>query len=347
MSARPGVNARLHRDYEVEIVGTGHCFPSEQVDNETYLSRCQFPITDDPAQLARETRMKTRTWCTEEENTWTMARAAVDMALARAGVQAEEIDLVLVASGTTIPIIHPAEKAYPGMADLAPLVLRHLGRADALGMDIKACYCTGFLRTLQVADALLSEPQHRTALVVATEQGSRYAVSPENRSTFCFIMSDAAGAAVLRRTPRQSDRQSVGLIDHMGHTDATKYDWVGIGHDARSSIMRGQRAGAATHEMLVAMAQDLLARNGLTAADIDWLLPIQTHIGVIDGVTQALAWPAEKILWHGDTTGFAGSSSIPAALSRALQTGEIQPGQRILSIATGAGLNAAGALYRV
>ena len=347
MRSRPGTNARQNRDYDVAFVGMGHSFPSDLVDNDTYLSRCQFHITDDPAQLARETQLKTRTWCTDDENTWTMAREAVDMALAQAGLGPEDIDVVLVASGTTIPIIHPAEKEYPGMADLAPLVLRHLGRPDALGMDIKACYCTGFLRTLQVADALLSETEHQTALVIATEQGSRYAVSPENRSTFCFIMSDAAGAAILRRVPRSSDPLAVGLIDHIGYTDATKYDWVGIGHDARSSIMRGQRAGAATHEMLVTMAQDLLARNGLTAADVDWLLPIQTHAGVIAGVTEALAWPAEKLLWHGDTTGFAGSSSIPSALSQAIQTGEIKRGQLILSIATGAGLNAGGALYRV
>src|SRR5690606_7713421 len=100
---------------------------------------------------------------------------------------------------TTMPVLHPPEADNAGVADLAPLVLRELGLDGALGLDIKACYCTGFLRGLQVADNLLANPNYRAALVIATEQGSRFAVAETNRSKFCFIMSDAAGAVILTR----------------------------------------------------------------------------------------------------------------------------------------------------
>jgi 3-oxoacyl-[acyl-carrier-protein] synthase-3 len=209
-------------------------------------------------------------------------------------------------------------------------------------MDIKACYCTGFLRGLQTMDALLANPNYRAGLVVATEQGSRFAVAETNRSTFCFIMSDAAGCAVLRRRERTS---GCGIVDYVGYTDAAKVDWIGLGSDGASTIMRGSRAGAATHEMLVACARTLLARNGLTVRDVDWLLPIQTHARIVDGLRAATEFPEERLLWFGDHTGFAGSASIPACLAEKVHDGTIQKGQLVLSVAVGAGMNCAGALY--
>jgi len=319
------------------IVSAGYAYPSERVDNATYLARCRFPIGDG-AELARETRMHTRTWCTDEENTWTMARAAARMALEGAGAAAADIDLVIVASGTTMPIAHPAQREQPGMADLAPLVIRELG-LRALGFDVKACYCTGFLRGLELADALLAAGRHRAALVIASEQGSRFAVAESNRSTFCFIMSDAAGAVVLRRSERAP---GVGIVAHTGYTAADKLDWVGIGPDAASTVMMGTRAAGATHEMLVECARGLLAQ---APARPRWLLPIQTHARVVEGLQRALEWPDAGLLWTGDVTGFAGSASIPACFAEQRAAGTIRPGELVLAVAVGAGMNCAGALF--
>lgn len=339
-----GANAIGHRTWVSEIAALGYAYPSERVDNETYLSRCRFHITDDVPGLVAETRMKTRTWCTEDENTWTLAQAAIRDALAKDPSLAEQIDLVLVASGTTMPVLHAPEADNAGVADLAPLVLRELGRDDALGIDIKAAYCTGFLRALQVADGMLADPNHRAALVVATECGSRFSVAESNRSTFCFIMSDAAGAAILRRRPAG---EAEGIIDYVGRTEASKHHWVGIGPDAASSVMRGSRAGEATHRMLVECATTLLERNGLTEKDIDWLVPIQTHAGVVEGLRAALDWPQEKLYWIGDEVGFSGSASIPSALAQAVEEGTIRKGDRVLSVAVGAGMNCGGVLLVV
>jgi len=335
-------NAREGRPAVSEIVATGWAYPSAQVDNRGYLARCRFPIAEDLAALERETRMKTRTWCLPDENTWTMARQAVRSLFDRHPQLTEEIDVVLVASGTTMPLLRAPEPENVGMADLAPLVLREIGRTGALGLDLKACYCTGFLRGIEVMDGLLANANYRAGLVVATEQGSRFSVASTNRSTFCFIMSDAAGCAVLKK---RAAAPKVGVLDYFGYTDSSKFDWVGIGPDVASTIMKGSRAGQATHEMLQHVARTLLQRNKLTPAAVDWLLPIQTHFGVVDAMRTALEFPSEKLLWFGDVTGFSGSASIPACLAEQIAKGIVKKGDLILSLAVGAGMNCAGALF--
>jgi 3-oxoacyl-[acyl-carrier-protein] synthase-3 len=109
--------------------------------------------------------------------------------------------------------------------------------------------------------------------------------------------------------------------------------------------MMGSRAGEATLEMMTKCGRTLMSRNRMSPDRIDWLLPIQTHAGIVDEVCRRLEWPRNKVLWDGDETGFSGSASIPACLARQIQAGTIQKGQSILSLAVGAGMNCAGALY--
>lgn len=334
-------NARAGAAHQSEIVAVAHAYPSESLDNAEYVRRCQFAL---PAleQLVTETRMKSRRWCSPAENTRSLTEAAVSSLLAREPALCREIDVVVVASGTTMTMAHPSDPQNCAFADLSPLVLAQLGRDNALGIDIKACYCAGFLRGLQTLDGLLANPNYRAGLLVAVEQGSRFATAASNRSSFCFIVADGAGAVVLRRGEARS---RVGLIDHYGYTDASKLSWVGIGDDAASIIMMGSRAAEATREMLLDCAKTLLARNGMTARDVDWLLPIQTHAGLVQEVTSRLEWPRDKLLWFGDVNGFSGSASIPTCLSEQIESGRVRKGQVILSLAVGAGMNCAGALY--
>ena len=97
--------------------------------------------------------------------------------------------------------------------------------------------------------------------------------------------------------------------------------------------------------MLLECAGQLLRRNSLSARDVDWLLPIQTHAGLLDAVVAELAIGPEKLLWVGDRRGFSGSASIPACLSEQLANGTVRKGDLVLSLAVGAGMNCAGALY--
>ncbi len=272
-AASSGCNARRDASFVSEIVGTGFCYPSDVVDNDAYFRRARFPVAPDHGALVAETRMKTRRWCLPEEDTATMTRAAVQDLLERHPELAREIDVVVVASGTTMTMAHPSDRQNRAFADLSPLVLRQLGRVDGLGLDIKACYCTGFLRGMQVVDGLLANPNYRVALLLATEQGSRFALAETNRSSFCFIVSDAAGAVAFRRVAPRA------------------------------------------------------------------------RTGIVDELCRRLEWPRDKVLWSGDVTGFSGSASIPACLAQQIQEKRITKGQFIMSLAVGAGMNSAGALY--
>ncbi|HZH03454.1 MAG TPA: 3-oxoacyl-[acyl-carrier-protein] synthase III C-terminal domain-containing protein [Myxococcaceae bacterium] len=334
-------NAREGLSTVSEIVASGYAYPSEVVDNAAYFERCRFPI-DDRETLAAESGFRSRRWCSEGENTWTLAREAVRRALAQDPLLRDELDLVLVSSGTTFPVIHPPEPSNPGMADLAPLVLRELGRTGALGLDLKACYCTGFLRGLQVADGLLQNANYRAALVVSTEQGSRLAVAETNRTQFAFLAGDAAGAVVLRKRPRAGAK---GIVDYWGQTEGDKLEWIGVGADGRSFINLGSRAGRAAQELLIAGPRHLLARNGLTPRDVRWLLPLQTHARLVEGLRQATEFPREKLLWFGDVNGMSGSASIPSCLAEQREKGVVRKGDLVLATAVGAGLNAAAALF--
>lgn len=338
-------SARLGFQHASEIAATGYAYPRLVVDNDEYFARCRFRLSVERSALERDTAMKTRYWCDVDEDTWTLARDAISMALSEDPALRDEIDLVVVASGTTFPVMYPPDHDRAGFSDLAPLAIRDFRLDGALGLDIKACYCTGFLRALQVADALLAQPAYRAALVVATEQGSKLSVAESNRSSFCFIIGDSAGAVVLRRTS-QGEGSGRGLIDYAGHTHADKFDWAGIGPDGKSIMMKGAAAATATHELLVAAARTVMDRNGLGPADIDWLLPIQTHAVIMERARSALGWPADKVLWAGDVTGFSGSSSIPACLADQLRNGPVRPGDLVLAVAVGGGMNNAATLFR-
>jgi 3-oxoacyl-[acyl-carrier-protein] synthase III len=285
-------------------------------------------------------RMKTRTWCAPGENTWTMARQAVAMAIEDAPV--DEIDLVIVSSCSTIPMVNVPNPENPVMADLAPLVLRELGRDDGVGIDLKGAYCAGFLRGLEIMDAMLDNPAYRCGLLVASDEGGRFATAESNRSAFCFLVGDAAGAVVLRKRPPDA---RVGILDYRSRTIPSKADLTAWGPDGRSLLVRGEKAQAASLELMLETGAELLGRNQLGAADIDWFLPAQTHIQTLEALCDGLRLPLDKLLWSGDVTGYAASASIPAALSARRQEGTIQRGDLVLSLAAGAGMNVAGALY--
>jgi 3-oxoacyl-[acyl-carrier-protein] synthase-3 len=337
MAMRSEQNARVRLRGNTEIVAAGHYFPKDRVSNEDFFARCEFPITDDREALVRDTRMVARTWCGPDENTWTMAREAVRMAVR--GIDASEIDLVVVSSCSTIPMVNYPDPSNGVMADLSPLVLAELGKDDGVGIDIKAGYCAGFLRGLEVCDAMLENPNYRAALLVASDVGGRFATAPSNRSVFCFLVGDSAGAVVLRKSERR------GLVDHLSVSVPSKADLTAWGADGKSLIVKGQRTGAASFELMLDAGKRLLARNHITGKDLDAFLPAQTSIAMLEALADGLGIARHKLLWRGDETGYSASASIATHLSYRLARGDLRKGQLVLSLAAGAGMNAGGALY--
>lgn len=341
------VGARGAAGHASELVAATFAYPGAVVDNDEYLRRCRFDLGADAGTLAAETGVKTRRWCLPHETTATLVADAVARLKARHPALCQEIDLVVVVSATTMPIAHPSDPDHPVFADLSSLVLRQLGRTTAVGFDLKASACAGFVRGLEVVDAMLGHPDYRSALLIAAEQVSRFAVASSNRSSFCFLAADAAGGVVLRRRERARPGERIGVVDHCGYTDARKLDWVRMGDDAISLVVMGSKVASATVEMLVDCGRTLLRRNGIGPADVDWLIPIQTHAGVVDRVARALEWPREKLMWRGDVNGFSGSASIPSCLAEQIDAGAIRKGHLVLALAAGAGMNAAGSLFYI
>jgi 3-oxoacyl-[acyl-carrier-protein] synthase-3 len=340
--SRLGTTPRPPRDRVTEIVATGFAYPSLVVDNDGFFARCRFPITDDRDALVAETRMVRRTWCGPHENTWTMAREAVRRALAGSEVRPDEIDLVVVSSCSTIPMVNYPDPSNPVVADLAPLVLAELGRDDAVGFDIKASYCAGFMRGLELVDAMLDNPDYRAALLVASDEGGRFATAESNRSTFCFLVGDAAGAVVLRK---HAPAPRVGVVDTVGATAVRHAGLSGWGRDGRSLFVRDAPASEIGLAMMLDAGRRLLARNRLTPRDIDWLLPAQIHAGTVEALCDHLAIPRAKLVWSGDVTGYAASASIPATLGARLADRTLRKGDLVMSLAAGPGMNVAGAVY--
>jgi len=339
---RAGTGPRPPRARVSEIVATGFAYPRMVVDNDAFFARCRFPITDDRAALIAETRMVRRTWCGPGENTWTMAREAVASALAAGTVAADEIDLVVVSSCSTIPMVSYPDPENPVVADLAPLVLAELGRDDGVAIDLKAAYCAGFLRGLELLDAMLENPDYRAGLLVASDEGGRFATAESNRSAFCFLVGDAAGAVVMRKRPAAP---RTGLVDSLGATVVSKAALTSWGPDGRSLVVRGARAGLAALELMLDAGRRLLARNRLTPDDIDWLVPAQTHIATVEALCDGLELPRAKLVWSGHVTGYAASASIAATLGARRADHTLRKGDLVLSLAAGAGMNVAGALY--
>jgi 3-oxoacyl-[acyl-carrier-protein] synthase-3 len=340
--SRLATTPRPPRDRVTEIVATGFAYPHTVVDNDEFFARCQFAITDDRRALIADTRMVSRAWCGPGENTWTMAREAVASALAAGTVSPDEIDLVVVSSCSTIPMVNYPDPGNPVVADLAPLVLAELGRDDAVGIDLKASYCAGFLRGLEVLDTMLENHDYRAGLLVASDEGGRFATAASNRSAFCFLVGDAAGAVVLRKRPAAP---RTGVVDYLGHTVVSKSALTGWGPDGRSMIVRGHQVGVAGLELMLDTGRRLLARNRLGPGDIDWLVPAQTHIGTLEALCDGLELSRGKLVWSGNVTGYSASASIAATLGARRHDHTLRKGDLVLSLAVGAGMNVAGALY--
>ncbi|HEY2512825.1 MAG TPA: 3-oxoacyl-[acyl-carrier-protein] synthase III C-terminal domain-containing protein [Polyangiaceae bacterium] len=340
------VNARAGLTGVTEIVATGYHYPSDVVTNDDFFARARYRVCKDEesrAALIRDSRMKTRRWCANGENTWTMAQSAIAMAFESSPVDKSEIDVVIVSSCSTIPMVNYPDPKNPVQADLAPRVLAALGREDALGFDVKAMYCAGTLRGMELMDRLLQNPNYRAGLLVGTDQGGFAATAESNRSAFCFLVGDSAGAMVMKRRD-VAPGERVGLVDYLGGLRPTQADLSSWGPDGKSMVVL-PGAGPVAIEYLVSCARKLLDRNGLTPKDVSWMLPMQTHTQIVEAVCTQLDWPAEKVVWTGDVTGYSASASIPTCFGAHVHNGKIRKGDLVLSMAVGSGFNWAGALY--
>ena len=313
--------------HQVRITGFGSYLPRRMVGNEA------VPL-DEPASAADVQRIGVyrRGWAAGDEGVAEMAAAAARRALARAGTAADELDLIILANWT--------QRRY--LPEFAPRLRELLGARRAFAHDL-GCACAGFLYGLGTASEFLRNPRFGRALVVASETTSRRA-RPGSRGA--LVLGDAAGAFVLARGAgggtggRLIDYELAADGHHGQIMEIDDAGWV------KTHIPQGDLCALAARSMAEVSAR-LLARNGVTLADVRWLIPHSGTAGVQAAVGRALTMPPERILTNFASVGNVSSASIPVAVDHFVKEGVVGAGDLLLSAAVGGGWYAAAALYTV
>ena len=312
--------------HDIRITGFASYLPARSHDNAS-LPPLDEPISD--ADLAR-LGVHRRGWAGPGESIAEMAVIAGRRALERAGVAARDLDMIILANWT--------ERRY--LPEFAPTVKRMLGAERAFAHDL-GCACAGFLYGVGTASEFLRNPRYQRALVIASEHTSKRA-RPGSRGT--LILGDAAGAFVIERGREAGGR----LIDYELASDGEHAAIMDISDDGWVHTYIAQRELCAlAARSIFEVAQRVLARNGLTLADVAWIVPHSGTAGVQAAIVRALGVAPERILTNYADVGNVSSASIPVALDHFVAAGTIRPGELVLSAAVGGGWYAAAALYPV
>ena len=317
------------------IAGTGSALPAKVLTNADLE---KFVDTSDEW-IATRTGIRQRHVVAEGETTADLAERAARAAMEAAGVQASELDLIVL--GTTTPdLIFPST---------ACLVQHRLGANGCGAFDVNAA-CSGFLYALSIADAFIRAGIHRTILVVGAETLTRM-IDWDDRGT-CVLFGDGAGAVVLK-----ADAEAGILSTHL-HADGGKKDLlynpvgVSVGFDTTQKNagalvrMTGNEVFKHAVKALDSVVDETLAANGLDKSAIDWLIPHQANLRIIEATAKRLQMPMDRVIVTVDRHGNTSYGSVPLALDEAVRSGKVQRGQLLLLEAFGGGFTWGSALIR-
>ena len=318
------------------IAGTGSYLPQQVVTNEDLVKR---GVDTSDEWITSRTGIRQRHIAAEGELTSDLGYQAALRALDAAGVTADEIDLIVV--GTTTPdLIFPST---------ATIIQHKLGVAGCPAFDVNAA-CSGFIYALTVADKFIRSGAAKTALVVGAETLTRM-LDWNDRNT-CVLFGDGAGAVVLK-----ADTETGILSTHM-HADGGKKDllWNPVGVSAGFKpgepnagvrvMMAGNDVFKYAVKALDSVVDEALVANGLDKAALDWLVPHQANLRIIEATAKRLDMSMERVIVTVDKHGNTSSGSVPLALDEAVRSGKVQRGQLILLEAFGGGFAWGSALIR-
>jgi 3-oxoacyl-[acyl-carrier-protein] synthase-3 len=304
------------------IIGTGGYLPAKVLANRD-LER-MVDTTDE--WIYTRTGIRQRHVAADEEKTSDLALQASRKALAAAGVAPAELDLIIVAT-TTPDMIFPST---------ACLLQAKLGAKNCPAFDVQAV-CSGFIYGLTTADQFVRSGQYRNVLVVGAEIYSRI-LDWRDRGT-CVLFGDGAGAVVIRR-------DSVpGILSTRLHADGSHANMLSVPGSVCGGKVTGrpllQMDGQGVFKFAVKVLDDLveetLAANHMQKADIDWLVPHQANIRIIQATARKLGMSMEKVVVTVDRHANTSAASIPLALDEAVRDGRIRAGQHVLMEGVGGG----------
>ena len=314
----------------IRISGTGSALPAHCVTN---LELSNTVDTSDEW-IRERTGIRQRFLASGEETTSVLATRAARSALAAAGIQAEDLDLIIVAT-TTPDMVFPST---------ACLVQAALGVKGCIAFDIQAV-CTGFLYGLATAERFMRVGGVRHALVIGADTLSN--LLDWNDRTTCVLFGDGAGAVVLS----MSDRPGI-LSSHL-HADGSHAGMLCVpGNVSKGALstaspfihMDGQAVFKFAVNVLDEVCREALQTHHLTIDQIDWLIPHQANIRILQSTARKLGLPEDKVIITVGEHGNTSAASVPLALDVAVRDGRIQAGQRLLLTAVGGGFTWGSAL---
>jgi 3-oxoacyl-[acyl-carrier-protein] synthase-3 len=317
------------------LAGCGGYLPERVVTNDE-LSR----TVDTSDEWIRErTGIRQRHFAAQHETTAFMGTAAAAAALADAGATAADVDAIILATSTP-------DQAFPASA---LRVQAALGVKRGFGFDLSAA-CAGFIYALSVADGMIRTGQARGVLVIGSEVYSRI-LNWQDRGT-CVLFGDGAGAVFLRASTIDDDDRRGVLSTHI-HAQGTLGDILyvdgAVGQPDKPGhlVMQGREVFRHAVTRLAEAVEEALAANGLSHADIDWLVPHQANSRIIQAMGKKLGLPAERVVVTVDRHANTSAASVPLALAEARNDGRIRSGDLVLLEALGGGLTWGSALVRL
>ena len=316
----------------VLMVGSGAYLPEKILTNDDLAT---FVDTDD-GWIKQRTGIAQRHIVADGELTSDLAYNAAINALENANMTADDIDVIVLA--TTTP-----DDTFPATA---AQVQNRLGAYNAFAFDVQAV-CAGFVYALTVAESLLLANKGRRALVIGAESFSKL-LDWKDRTT-CVLFGDGAGAVILEAS---DNAQNYGILSSALYTDGRYRDilYVDGGPSKTGSVghvrMKGQDVFRHAVEKLASSMYAVIEQAGVSETEIDWLIPHQANLRIIDGMQKKLGLPADRVVRTVSEHANTSAASIPLALNQAVSDGRVKSGHLLAFEAIGGGLSWGAALVR-
>jgi 3-oxoacyl-[acyl-carrier-protein] synthase-3 len=309
------------------VTGTGSMLPPQRVSNADLAADLgSRGIETSDAWITERTGIRARHFAAADVTSSDLGTAAARHALEAAGVAASQIDLIIVATSTP-------DMVFPSTACL---VQRKLGIHGCAAFDLQAV-CSGFVYAVSVADSMIRSGMANRALVIGAEVFSR--ILDFNDRTTCVLFGDGAGAVVLEASDQP------GILATELHADGRHVDILCTPGAVSGGKLLGdpfvKMDGQAVFKLAVNVldeaARAVLAKAGRSAADVDWLIPHQANIRIMQGTAKKLKLPADKLIVTVDEHGNTSAASVPLALDHAVRSGRVRRGDTVLLEGVGGG----------
>ncbi len=308
------------------VKGVGHYLPARVVPN----AELEALVQTSDEWIRSRSGIERRHFVAEGQTTSDLATLAAQAALSHAGLVPDDVDAIVLATST-------ADLTFPSAATM---VQGKLGMTQGFAFDVQAV-CAGFVYALSTANALIVSGQAKRVLVIGAETFSRL-MDWEDRAT-CVLFGDGAGALVLEAQEATGTSADRGILSTDLHSDGRFKDLLyvdgGVSTGTTGHLrMQGKEVFRHAVEKLAETAHAALDKAGLTGEDVDWIVPHQANIRIIEGTAKRMQVPMERVVVTVQDHGNTSAASIPLALSVGVQRGQIKQGDLLVTEAIGGGL---------